>query len=314
MSMHFDAMAARAVADGAISAEEILALRREGWSNGTIEPDEAEAIFLANDAIRDATPEWVDFFVEALCEYALSSGTPRGYVSQTMADTFVARINRDGHVDSMAELELIVRILEKASDVPTSFKDYALTQIAQAVLTGSGPTRRGALAGQGINADEAGLLRRMLFAAGGDRPASVSRAEADMLFRLKDATLGQASAPEWKQLFVQGVANYLLGRAGGSPLAANRAAELESFMNDRSHGIGRVFGGMARVDIARDVMSLAKGSRPGTDWQAEADQAAKLERGESDWLLDRLMGHEVTDEYEAALVAFLSEESGGAAE
>ena len=43
MSMHFRDLAEKAARDGAITAEEILILRRAGWANGTITPDEAEA-------------------------------------------------------------------------------------------------------------------------------------------------------------------------------------------------------------------------------------------------------------------------------
>lgn len=309
MSMHFDALAARAVADGAISAEDILVLRREGWSNGTIEPDEAEAIFLANDAIRDATPEWADFFVEALVEYALSNGSPRGYVSQSMADTLVARISRDGQVDSMAELELIVRLLEKAVDVPTSLKDFALRQIESTVLTGSGPTRRGTLTDDGINAVEAGLLRRMIFAAGGDRPAAVSRAEAAMLFRIKDATLDRANAPEWKTLFVQGVANFLLASAHDQ-ISADRAAALEAFMKAKGSGVAGMFGKMARTNIGEALVALRQGQMGSPDHFGEMADAARMEPAESDWLLDKLMRTPDADEYEKALVAFIVEETG----
>ena len=312
MSMHFDALAARAVADGAISAEEILALRREGWSNGSIEPDEAEAIFLANDAIRDATPEWADFFVEALVDYALSNGSPRGYVSQTMADTLVARISRDGQVDSMAELELIVRLLEKAVDVPTSLKDFALRQIESTVLTGTGPTRRGALTDDGINAVEAGLLRRMIFAAGGDRPAAVSRAEAAMLFRLKDATLGRSNAPEWKSLFVQGVANFLLASAHDQ-ISSDRAAQLEAFMATKGSGQGGVrgiLGQAATGNIGESLATVRQGQMGSPDYVGEMEQAARLDQAEADWLLDKLTRTPDSDEYERALVAFIVEETG----
>lgn len=312
MSMHFDALAGRAVADGVISAEEILALRREGWSNGTIEPDEAEALFLANDAVRNPLPEWVDFFVEALTEYALASGSPRGYISQAMADTLVARISRDGQVDSMAELELIVRLLEKAVDVPTSLKDFALRQIESTVLTGSGPTRRGGLTEDGINAVEAGLLRRMIFAAGGDRPAAVSQAEAAMLFRLKDATLDRANAPEWKSLFVQGVANFLLASAQDQ-LPADRAVELERFMAIRGTGQGGVLGilgQMARSNVGDSFSVVRQGQMGSPDHFGEMAKATRLDQAEADWLLDQLARKAETDEYEKALVAFIVEETG----
>lgn len=309
MSMHFDALAARVTADGAIAAGEILALRREGWSNGTIEPDEAEALFLANDAIREPSPEWTDFFVEALTEYALCSGSPRGYISQAMADTLVARISRDGQVDSMAELELLVRLLEKAVDVPTSLKDFALHQIESTVLTGSGPTRRGALSQDGINAVEAGLLRRMIFAAGGDRPAAVSEAEAAMLFRLKDAMLNRANAPEWKTLFVQGVANFLLASAH-DPLSADRAAELEAFMNAKGAGVLGIFGKMAQGSVGESLTAVRQGKMGSPDHFGEMADAARLDQAESDWLLDKLMRSPDADDYEKALIAFIVEETG----
>jgi len=50
MSMEFGALAADAASDGRISAEEILELRRQGWADGKIGPDEAESLFAANDA------------------------------------------------------------------------------------------------------------------------------------------------------------------------------------------------------------------------------------------------------------------------
>ncbi len=136
MSMHFGNIAAQAAADGVISAEEILALRGAGWDDGKMEPEEAEALFVANDALTAPSAEWCDFFVEALSEFVVNTVEPHGYVDQDMGDELFARIDRDGKVESMAELELLVRVLEKALNVPQSLKDYALKQIETAVLSG----------------------------------------------------------------------------------------------------------------------------------------------------------------------------------
>lgn len=120
-----------------------------------------------------------------------------------------------------------------------NLRSYALAQIEQAVLTGEGPTRKsGALEKGHVSKAEAGLLRRLLFASGSDRPAGVSQAEAEALFRIKDASLGGDNAPEWKQLFVQGVGNYIAGFTSGEALSRDRAAELEAFMNDRRSSTG----------------------------------------------------------------------------
>jgi hypothetical protein len=209
-----------------ISDEEVLKLRRYVWADGAICPDEASQLFDLNDA---ATPSnnWSDFFVEAMCDYLIGRGQPRGYVTAADADWLIYHINRDGEIDSIAELELIVKLFERAESVPESLKRFALTAIQQIVLTGSGPTRRGDITPNRIDDAEVTLLRRLIFAPASDGPAKVSRSEAELLFRLKDATLDADNSPEWKRLFVQGIANYLMAHQAWVPLEAAAQQKLE---------------------------------------------------------------------------------------
>lgn len=312
MTMQFDEFGAQAAADGAISAEEILALRSLAWADGRIDPEEAEALFVANDALTEHSPEWCDFFVEALSEFVVNTVEPHGYVDQEMGDELIARIDADGRVESLAELELLVRVLEKSLSVPQSLKDYALQQIEAAVLNGDGPVRHGELTADGINAAECALLRRMLFAAGGDRPASVSLNEAELLFRLKDAALAADNAPEWQQLFVQGVANYLLGFGGHEPLSHERAAELERFMNSDGAGIGSFLGRMARSapDLGSAFGSLLDLTGGASSHADAAEAAAAFAPAEQDWLQAKLAADGQLDDLEKALIAFIDEETG----
>lgn len=314
MSMHFRDLATHAAADGAISAEEILALRGAGWADGRMDPEEAESLFLANDALRNPGPDWCDFFVEALGEFVVNTVEPRGYVDQVMGDELVSRIDRDGRVKTMAELELLVRVLEKSLSVPDSLKAYALRQIEDIVLSGDGPTRAGALDPKGINEVECRLLRRMIFAAGGDRPAAASRAEAEMLFRLKDATLYEVNAPEWDRLFVQGVGSYLLGFGGREPLSRERAADLEAFMNRPGAGIGgflrRMLGSDVDAETSKGFSSLLSITPQLPDDADDAEEAARLTEGEELWLLDHIDADEELDPLEKALLQFIAEETG----
>lgn len=316
MSMHFRDLAANAAADGAISAEEILALRGAGWADGRMDPEEAESLFLANEALRNPGPDWCDFFVDALCEFVVNTVEPRGYVDQVMGDELVSRIDRDGRVETMAELELLVKVLEKALSVPDSLKAYALRQIEGIVLSGDGPTRAGALDPKGINEAECRLLRRMIFASGGDRPAAASRAEAEMLFRIKDATLYDVNAPEWDRLFVQGVGSYLLGFGGHEPLSRERAADLEAFMNRPGAGIGgflrRMLGADVDAETSKGFSSLLSITPHTPDVGDEAEDAARLTEGEELWLLDHIDADEELDPLEKALLQFIAEETGEA--
>lgn len=311
MTMQFSDIAARAATDGKITAEEIQVLRQLGWADGGMDPDEAEGLFVTNDALIEPSREWCDFFVEALSHFIVQTVEPHGYVDQEMADELVSRIDRDGRVDTLAELELLVRVLELSTSVPASLRAYAIRQIEAAVEYGEGPTRHGVLDAGGINAAEVALLRRMIFAAGSERPAAVSHAEAELLFRLKDATLYEQNVPEWQDLFVQGVANYLLGFAGGEPLSKERAAELEAFMNAKGAGIGGFLSRMLNSDVEDAFGSLLGDTDiDALDWEGEVEVAAALEPAEADWLRDRLDADEELDDYEKALIAFIDAETG----
>ncbi|MBO9517842.1 MAG: hypothetical protein J7493_07225 [Porphyrobacter sp.] len=309
MTMQFADIARQAAADGAISADEILALRRMGWSDGSMRSDEVSAIFDVNDALAEPTAEWSDFFVEAVGEYVINGAEPRGYVSEDAAGWLIERVDRDGELKSMTELELLVRVLERGLNVPQRLKSYILQQIEQAVLTGSGPTRNGELVAGSVNATEAALLRRVLFAPAGDGPAGISCVEAEMLFRLKDAALGADNAPEWKRMFVQGVANYLQGVASRTAqISREQALELETFVADDSTHVTRFLGRM--VQSAPDAFGVVFGKKqPALDPLAELTEAEKIDAGEQQWLDSHVEADGAIDEYEQALITFLAKEA-----
>lgn len=312
MSMHFREIAEQAMADGEITAEEILALRREGWADGRMSAEEAEALFVLNDHLKTRSSEWTDTFVEAVVEYLLAGGSPRGYLSASQADWLITRIDHDGQLDSMAELEMLAKLFERAENVPDSLRDYAMRQIEQIVLTGTGPTRdSGRVDANCITDAECRLLRRMIFARGGEGTAGVSRREAEMLFRIKDATLGAANSPEWKRLFVQGVGNYLCALNKFQPLSAERAAQLDAFMADTSSSVGGFFRRMAKADIGEETSRVLGFGRKGLSEPAHADAVAKARAvtdDESAWLQARMDANGVIDELDQAVLDFLKEE------
>jgi hypothetical protein len=309
MSIHFSNIARQAAADGAIAPEEILALRRDGWGDGHISPEEADAIFAINDALVERSGEWCDFFVEAIGEYVLNVWEPKGYVTDEQAAWLIRKAGSDGKLDSMVELEVLLRLLERAANVPDPLKAFALEQIERAVTTGSGPTRDGgSLIEAGVSEAECRALRRAIFAVGGDRPAAVGRREAEMLFRIKDATLRADNAAEWKRLFVQGVANYLMGYVSAdSQLSRDRAAELEAFMADGSSSIGRFMLRMARGTPSGFGLAFAREDAEPSREQRVAE--AREVTGEEDaWLDAQVHANGEIDEYDRALLAFIAEE------
>jgi hypothetical protein len=310
MSLHFRDLAAQAAADGTISPEEILILRRASWQDSKIDADEAEAIFAVNDRLRDRTAEWADFFVEAVSEFLIHTALPPGCVDEANADWLMAHIDRDGSLESMAELELLVKLCERAARVPERLRTYAIAQIERAVLLGTGPTRGGEPPSAGSISDtEAKLLRRLLFAPVSERPAGVSRAEAELLFRLKDSALDGENGPEWKRLFVQGVGYYLMAFTSYQPLSPERAAELEEFISRPSDRVGRYFARMAHFDLQSGFTGVF-GRKPMPNRATEAALARQVTNGERSWLQAEIDADHEIDEYEQALMDFLAKEGG----
>lgn len=307
MSIHFREIAEQAAADGAISAEEILELRRAGWADGKVQPEEAEAIFTLNASVTPSN-EWSDFFVEAIGEYIVNQQEPRGYITSDQAVWLVDHVDHDGKVDSLTELELLVRVFEKAVDVPESLRFYALEQIERAVISGEGPTRCGGeLEQNNVTEAEAKLLRRIIFSTGSERPAAVSKREAELLFRIKDATVNAVNAPEWKTLFAQGVGNYLAGYTAHTSVSRERMAELESFMADDSSSVGRFFGRMAKSTVNANRVGKVFGRKaPSVDQDALVAQAEQITPDEQAWLDERIAANGTVDEYDQALLDFLA--------
>jgi hypothetical protein len=304
----------RLTAGAAISADDTLAMRRIVWADGVIDSAEADAIFELNAAVKSSAREWVDFFVEAMKHYVVHQQSPVGYVDQVKAAWLMQRLDSDGKVDSLGELELLVAIVESGINVPESLKAYACTQIRAAVLTGTGPTRDGDTLDPGtINAAEVALLRRVLFAQAGEGSASISRGEADLLFAIKDATLGAANAPEWQTLFVQAVGAHLMAHSDYRPLSREEAARLEAFMNDTRGGIGGFVSKLAQGGLGAgfaELFGLFGTKAPAIDHDAAvaADQA--ITPDEQTWLTARIDADSALDPLEKALLAFVAAESG----
>ena len=311
MNPSFDILARRVAEDGRVSADELLELRRSAWPDGVISKDEAEAIFALNRQLTERGPDWTDFFVEAIGEFVVNQIAPKGYVDDANAAWLMAQIHADGALGSMAELETLVRIFEIAKNVPQALKDYAIRQMEKAVVEGAGPTRQGGdLEAGNVNATEARLLRRAIFAPASDRAAGVSQAEAEMLFRIKDVTLTADNAPEWKQLFVQGVGNYIEGFATeAAQLDREKAIELERFMNDTSSSVGgflmRMFGALPDSEGFQQARDGSSGVF--ADREADAATGKVITNAEQAWLDPKIDQDGKVDQYEQALLDFLAE-------
>ncbi len=302
MSFSFSDFAAALKAGARISADDVIEVRRWVWPDGAVSDAEAEAVFELNRLAREPAPEWADFFIEAMTEHVVNGRAPHGYVDDAKADWLIGQVDRDGPPAGGAELALVVKVLEKALNCPSPLKAWALRQIEAAVLGGEGP--------RAIDEAEVALLRRIVFAGGGDGALVVSRDEAEMLWRLKDACLGADNAEGWKTLFVQAVGNHLMAYSSYRPLDRGEAERLEAFVGDHRSNVLGFFARMRAANPAQAARTWLDGTEPEADHDAAAAAARAVTADEGRWLQARILADGARDPLEEALLAFVAEESG----
>ncbi|CAN7449235.1 hypothetical protein [Mesorhizobium sp. LjNodule214] len=300
-----------------ITAEDVTMLRREVFGDGVVSRGEAEALFALDATARDKCQEWPEFFVEAITDYIVHQEKPAGYISEDNADWLVRTISRDGMVDSRTELELLVHVLEKAKSSPSRLSAYALEQVAHAVIDGKGPLMLGGhlVPGQ-IAKAEVDLLRRILYAYGGDGNIAVTRAEAEVLFKINERTAAASNDPSWNDLFVKAIANFVMCSAGYEAPTREVALRRDAFFDQADPEIGGFFGRMVAGGLASIMEAYRSPDDIEADWEAKnraaealARRAETIDAGEAKWLAERIGADRPLLDNERALLTLIKHAS-----
>jgi len=281
-----------------ITAEDVTVLRREVFAGGVVSRGEAEALFALDQTARDKCGEWAPFFVEAVTDYIVRQEKPEGYISEQNADWLVRTVSRDGMVDSRTELELLVHVLEEAKSSPGQLSAYALEQVAHAVVDGKGPLMQGGSLVPGhIAKAEVDLLRRILYAYGGDGNIAISKVEAEVLFRINDRTAATDNDPSWNDLFVKAIANYVMCSAGYEPPTREAALRHGNFLDEAAPTLGGFFSRMVSGGFAAILEAYHSPGDIEAEWEARnraaealARRAETVDADEAEWLAERVGG------------------------
>ncbi len=309
---------------GVILIADVRKLRSEVFADGVISADEADILFELNDHCDELCPEWPVFFIESLTDFLVHQVSPRGYISEENAGWLIRRISHDGKLESATELELLVNVIEKANSCPASLVTFALAQVKGAVLEGNTLLRRGkALTPGVIGAPEVELIRRILYAFGGDGHIAITRPEAEMLFELNDATIEEKNSPLWSDLFVKGIANYLMAHSGYAVPSRHQALKREGWLEGR-RGTGGFLAEMKNVrrsDFSsvlisglRDIFNIYH--RPENEtakarnaaYEQGVSEAQIIDAHEASWLIENLERDKKLHRNEKALLSFIREE------
>ena len=180
--------------------------------------------------------------------------------------------------------------------------------------TAEGPVGRGRELEPGIVGEaEVALLRRILYAFGGDQNIAISKAEAEILFDLNDATSEAGNHPAWSDLFVKAVANFLMATSDYMVPTRQEALRREEWLEERD-GIG---GFMSKM-LSGGLKGIWHAYRRDEDVERYARlfgrenmmrHNERITGVEADWLANRIGRDGKIHENEKALITFLREES-----
>jgi hypothetical protein len=300
---------------GRIEARDVMDMRQSVFANGVLCKDEAIGLLAvhANCAMKCA--EWDIFFVEALSDFLVENVEPSGYVNDKQAKWLMNAISRGKHVASRAELELLVTVLEKSKRSPDLLSAFALSQITDAILDHKGPladqNRR-----QGVvTARDVEMLRRVLYAFGGEGSIGITKAEAEVLFRLNDKSLETENDPAWSDLFVKAIANYMMAVSSYEVPTREEALRREKWLNKQ--GESRSFFTRMIADGLKGIMA-AYLAPSGTEaafaarnarFEREEKVASAIHQSEAHWLVERINKDGYIRSNEKMLLSFFKKES-----
>ena len=302
---------------GSITDVDVKSLRATFFHDGEILPEEAEALFALNDQCPIQHPEWPHFFVEAITDFIVNQAIPEGYITADNAAWLILKIENDGRVETKTELDLILNVLDKARWSPASLVSFALTQVKEAVVSGSGPLRSGLDLQPGtISEGEVELLRRMVYAFGGDGNVAVTRAEAEVFFDINDAVSAAPINPAWTDLFVKVIANVLMASSGYAMPTREEALRAEAWLESRGDlSPGALLAAMVRSSL--DAVGEAYREQSSEDRALSRLERQRIEiitneqitEGEAGWLAQRIGRDGKITPNEQALLDYLREEN-----
>ncbi len=290
-------------ADGHVSADDVIFLRKNVFADGVVSRAELAALFALAEKAPQGDKEWPDYFAEAAADFFLREEEPNGYLTESEFEHIEAFVTRDGAKASTIELGLLVALMEKATATPPAMAEFTADQFRRVIAGRKGAPR--------ISRADADLLRRYFYASAGDGSIAITREEAELLFDLHEMTAAADNDPAWSDLFIKGVAAHLMAHVGYRPLPREEALRLHDWVKDQTVNpagfFGRMFsGGLSGIREAYGQKQSAAGRKNDEDSIAAAI-AERVTAQEADWLAERIGKNGKFDDIEKALLHYMQE-------
>jgi hypothetical protein len=214
-------------------------------------------------------------------------------------------------VDTACELELLVKALERAKLSPVGLVTFALQQVKTGVLEGDGYIGESRKLEPGVIGEaEVDLVRRILYAFGGDGNIAITQQEAAVLFDLNDATSEVDNHPAWSDLFVKALANFLMAASGYEVPVREEALRREAWLDAPTAGVGSFMSQMLAGSLDAIWDAYQHGTVDGeparsVETSGTIEFVPRVTAEQARWAAGRIGQNGQLHENEAALINFL---------
>jgi hypothetical protein len=294
---------ARVLSAGRITADDVLSLRAEVYGANSLAPDAMQALASLEAAPGDRDPAWGDFLSDAVVDFVVHQEDPPDYVDDAKCDWVMRAFAGDVRPD--AGLQTLARVLEAATEVPPRLAAFAV-QKARDSFCAKGR----------ISAEDVALLRRLIYAGGGEGNLGVTREEGEALFAIENAVRGAFNDAAWADLFAQAVGAAVLAVSPYMPESREAALRGETWLNHKDSLREFATEMVAKPDLKGAIHDIL---HPNDDaWDEWKNADAKMAADEADagritdddarWLVGQLSQGPLTAA-ERRLLAFLKTEA-----
>ncbi len=289
MSSRFSDLVAQLKSARRLTPDDIRALRAEVYGAPQVSADELEALVALDKALAEPPPaDWGEFLAEASVDCLVRQSEPEDQIDDAKA---LWATSVFAGATSAAALEALTRILEAAAGAPDSLARFVLDAARDRIVA----QRR-------VGAEDAAMLRRLLFAGGGEGDVGVTRDEANVLFDIDEACGGADCDDAWAILFAQAIADHLTS-ASPFRLKARAAAAEDAAWLQGAGSTGGFMAGMLRTPdpagALREVLhpladEADEWREPEAEMEATLAATAPINDEEARWLVGRLSSGALT--------------------
>ena len=281
----------------ALSDAQVLDIRRDVMDTNKVFKRDAESLIRLNEQILEPIESWVQLFTDAITDFVVDDTSINRIVNDENAKWLVDLVKNDGKLDAETELNLIVKILDKADIVARPLEVYMLQAVEEAILHGTGSWAKGrSLEAGRIGQDDVELLRKVVYSVGGEGGIDISREEAELIYNIHDASIHADNHESWTDLFSKIMSCYVMAGQSSHEVSEDVAYAREAWLksdkgfewsNWSVSAVFKAMGGLKDAALLRNNLCDDPELIPANLSAAQAELESVTD-AEADWLVERI--------------------------